>query len=200
MSTVPDIWSTVTGIASIASLLLALGDRFATWRRYLLPATAGLGGFALGRVSWSVESGVGQLGSGSNEAPVLLLLVATLLLIGGIAAALLRKGETWYAYILVAFALANIPGQVLSFYRERASADVTVEDHLAVAEIRAAAGDFSGARRHLEKAKAMAPSKELGAAIDRQLEVVARKQLERVDQLAPANPSLQPPGGPAAER
>jgi len=130
----------------------------------------------------------------------LLLLVATLLLIGGIAAALLRKGETWYAYILVAFALTSIPGQILSFYRERASNDVTVEDHLAVAEVRAAAGDLSGAGRHLEKAKAMAPSKELGAAIDRQVEVLARKQLERVDQLSPANPPLQPAGGPAAER
>src|SRR5215510_12654532 len=138
MGSMPDIWSTVTGIASIASLLLVLGDRFATWRRYLIPATAGLGGFALGRVSWFVESGVGRLGS--SESPVLFLLVVTLLLIGGIAAALLRKGETWYAYILVAFALVNIPGQILSFYRERASANVTLEDHLAVAEIRAAAG------------------------------------------------------------
>src|SRR5438477_10154890 len=117
----PDIWSAVTGIASIASLLFALGDRFKSWRQYLLPLTACLGGFALGRVSSSVESDLGQLGSGSNDAPVLLLLVATLLLIGGIAAALLRKGGTWYVYILVAFALTSIPGQILSFYRERAA-------------------------------------------------------------------------------
>src|SRR5438132_4367315 len=123
----PDMWSTVTGVASIISLLLALGDRFATWRQYLLPVTAGLGGFALGRVSASIESGLGHLGSGSTDAPVLLLLAATLLVIGGIAAALLRKGETWYAYLLVAFALASIPGQILTFYRERASNDVTVD-------------------------------------------------------------------------
>jgi hypothetical protein len=46
----PDLWSLVTGAASIVSLLISLADKFSTWRKYAIPLARALAGFTLGRL------------------------------------------------------------------------------------------------------------------------------------------------------
>jgi hypothetical protein len=57
----PDLWSLLTGIASIISLFLSAGERFASWRKYTLPGAAAFGGFAIGRISPALSSGIDQI-------------------------------------------------------------------------------------------------------------------------------------------
>jgi hypothetical protein len=179
---VPDLWSIITGIASIASLLIALGDRFASWRRYLLPVTYALGGFALGRFSFSVGPGVREIASDPTAAAVLVLVLALIAVVAAIAVFLLKKGEAILAYAIVIISLTTILPQVFSFYSkayDRASSD----DYLAIAEVKARSADFTGALRLLEGARRVATSDALRKAIDEQIQFIAGRQLERVKQV-----------------
>jgi hypothetical protein len=41
----PDIWATITGVAGIISLFLALNEKYANWKKFTLPICIGLVGF-----------------------------------------------------------------------------------------------------------------------------------------------------------
>jgi cation transport ATPase len=175
---VPDLWSILTGVASLISLLISLADKFARWRKYLVPATWALGGFAVGRLSFSLGSGITEIASDPAGSAFLIIILVIIAVMVTIATSLLKKGEAYLAYALVLMLIVLVP-QIITFYskpQERASS----YDYLELAEMKTKSGDFTGALRYLENAKRAAASDEHRKAIDEQIKVVAGRQLERI--------------------
>jgi len=71
----PDIWATVTGIAGILSLFIAVNDKYANWKKYTVPVCVGLVGFALGRVTIVITPLTGNLQSGNLTIIVLVFIL-----------------------------------------------------------------------------------------------------------------------------
>lgn len=59
----PDAWATITGIAGILSLFLAINEKFSSWKKFTIPVCASLVGFALGRLTIVVSHDTGNFAS-----------------------------------------------------------------------------------------------------------------------------------------
>ena len=175
----PDLWSIITGVVGIISLLISLADKFARWRKYLVPTTCALGGFAVGRLSFSLGAGITEIASDPAGSAFLIIILVIIAVVATTAASLVKRGQEYlgFALVLSVLSVGMLP-QLVTFYskpQERVSSD----DHLALAEIRLKSGDFTGALRYLENAKRASSSDALRKAIDEQIKVVAGRQLER---------------------
>jgi len=175
---VPDLWSIITGVVGIISLFISLADKFASWRKYLLPATCALVGFAVGRLSFSLSPGITEIASDPAGSAFLVIILTVIVVAATIAAFLLKRGEAILGYAVIIVLLSGLVPHAVTFYskpQDRASSG----DYLELAQVKLQNGDFSGALRFLENAKRVATSNELRKAIDEQIKVVAGRQLER---------------------
>ena len=55
-----DLWTIITGAASIVSLLVVMSDKLPKWKKYISPVGFFLGGFAIGRISAGTMPGAQQ--------------------------------------------------------------------------------------------------------------------------------------------
>src|SRR5258706_8085830 len=106
-----DAWTLITGMASVLSLLFALPDKYANWRRHVLPISTGLGGFALGRLSFSI-TGADQLLSDPSGLRALVLILAVLVALVILAYIFIRRGDTFLAYAVIVIGITG-PAQLL---------------------------------------------------------------------------------------
>jgi hypothetical protein len=193
---VPDLWSIITGVVGIISLLISLADKFASWRKYLVPATCALGGFAIGRISFSLGPGITEIASDPADSAFLIIILVIIGVVATIASSLVKQGQWFLGYGLVVVTLGiGLVSQVVTFYSKPRAARVSSDDYLALAEVKVQTGDFTAALRFLENAKLAAASDALRKAIDEQIRVVAGRQLERVKRgitAEPANPAQEP--------
>ena len=157
---VPDLWSIITGVVGIISLLISLADKFASWRKYLLPATCALVGFAVGRLSFSLNPGSKEIVSDPTGSAFLVIILTVIVVAATIAAFLLKRGEAILGYGLIIVLFTGLVPHAVTFYskpQDRASSG----DYLELAQVKLQNGDFSGALRFLENAKRVATSNEL---------------------------------------
>jgi hypothetical protein len=92
----PDIWATITGVAGIISLFLALNEKYANWKKFTLPICIGLVGFAIGRSTTIITPIAGHFSSKNLTTMVVvcsLLLVALAVFYIG-----MRYGQPGFAY------------------------------------------------------------------------------------------------------
>jgi hypothetical protein len=174
---VPDLLFIASAVASIVSLFLTLAERFTEWRKYLLPLSCALGGFALGRVSVTLPNAREIAGD-----PVLLIAIAVSGVIAAFAFLLLNRGEIVFAYMMVSISLVLILTKVISYYSETNN-PASADDYLSLAEQKEHNGDLTGAVRLLESAKRLATSDELKNTIDEQIKAVAKRRVERLKQI-----------------
>lgn len=149
---IPDIWSLVTGLASIISLFLSMGDRFASWRKYTVPAAATLGGFAIGRISPSLSSGMDQLFGDPRAAGFILLLFLILATLTLVAYFLMRHGQVWYAYLVFMMGMISVPTSIMPMY-SKVIDTIPPGDLIKLAQIKVTAGEYEQAIKYLESAK-----------------------------------------------
>jgi hypothetical protein len=145
-----DILSIVSGIASIVSLLLTFGERFATWKKYIFPISYGLGGFAAGRISASFASSGVSSASQSYPSGVLILFIVVLAIISFATFALLKRNEPMMAYLVLFMGLSSAAPQVMRSFSE-SSSHVPPGDLLLLATEKERVSDLSGAIGYLEK-------------------------------------------------
>ena len=74
-----DFWALITGFAGIASLILALWDKFPYLKKFLLPLGYILIGFTFGRVTFLGERVISNVVSDSQVASHLLLMLFSFL-------------------------------------------------------------------------------------------------------------------------
>jgi hypothetical protein len=172
---VPDIWSVITGLASLLSLFISLGDKFSNWRKYLIPAGFALGGFAVGRLSQQIARGIDQIIADPFAAGYLFILLVLIAVITFIAVFLIRHGQVMFAYTVFFIGLTMVPNQIMPLYT-KALREIPVDDYIKLSAWKVQANEYSDAIKYLEAAKKGAPSEEFRAVIDRQIKVVSQKQ------------------------
>jgi hypothetical protein len=155
-----DIFSIVAGVASILSLVLMLQDRFAVWRKYVLPISYALCGFAAGRISAIFsEPSTSKLVENSSPA-ILILSIAVLTIITLVTFAFLKRNETWIAWMVLYLGLSFAAPQVMKSFSETSS-HLPPGDLILLATEKERVSDLSGAITYLEKASETSKDKNL---------------------------------------
>ncbi len=166
---IPDIWSLLTGMASFVSLFLSVGERFARWRKYSLPVAAGLGGFAVGRISPSLLSGMDHLFSDPKATGFILLVFMIFAALILVAYLLMRHGQVMLAYFVFGMGIISVPTSIIPMYSKMIES-VPPGDLVKLAQVKVTAGEYEQAIKYLESAKDKTKNdvfkKELQAQID----------------------------------
>jgi hypothetical protein len=146
-----DYLTFVSGAASLASLLLTLWDRFASWRKFLLPVAWGLAGFAAGRLSLPAATTPSPSSPASFPSTETLLFLALLAVICFGAFALLRRNEPIWAYMLFSLGLGSAGPAFLKSYGD-VTRQIPAADFVLLSADKEKVGDFSGAILYLDRA------------------------------------------------
>jgi len=171
---IPDIWSLLTGIASLISLFLSAGDRFASWRKYTLPVAMALGGFAIGRISPSLSSGMGHLFADPKAAGFILLIFIILAALALVAYLLMRHGQTMLAYFVFAMGMISVPTSIMPMYSKMAEV-VPTGDLVKLAQIKVTAGEYEQAMKYLKSAKDKTKNNVLKTELQKQIDAVTKE-------------------------
>lgn len=171
---IPDIWSLLTGSASIISLFLSAGEKFAVWRKYTIPAAAALGGFAVGRLSPSLSSGVSQLFGDPAATGFILLFFLIVSAITFVAFLLMKNGQVGLAYFVFLLGLVSIPTAILPMYSKTIDT-IPAGDHIKLAQVKAQAKEYEQATKYLESARDKTRSSELKKEIEEQIKILQKQ-------------------------
>src|ERR1700730_2337899 len=153
-----DLISVVSAIAGIISLVFTLIDRFASWRKYILPLSYGLRGGAAGRMSTSFAQLVTPTKGTAESLPSghLILFLVIVAVLCAMAYALIKVNQPLLAYFAFFIGLSTLVPQVMKSYSE--SGSIPVGDLLIIANEKERVGDLSGAITYVEKAIEATPA------------------------------------------
>lgn len=172
-----DLWSLITGIAGIGSLLLALWDKFPNFKKFLLPIGCILIGFTFGRVSFLGEKVVLQILSDSQTSGSLIVMLLLFLFAFSCFHYFMRKNETGYAYISIMMILSLIaPSLLLTF--SKVSDKINPSDYLKLSSIYEEKREFDTAIKYLEKYSDSAKDLKLKEEIKNKILGLQKSQLE----------------------
>ena len=171
---IPDIWSLLTGIASLISLFLSAGERFAAWRKYSLPAATALGGFAIGRISPSLSSGMDHLFADPKTSGFILLIFMILAALTFVAYLLMRHGQVALAYFIFALGMISVPTTIIPMY-SKMSELVPPGDLVKLAQIKVTSGEYEQAIKYLESAKDKTKNDVLKTELQKQIDVLTKE-------------------------
>ena len=175
----PDIWSMLTGCASLLSLFISVGKKFAAWRKYTIPVAAGLGGFAVGRISPTLSLSINHLLSDPKAAGFILIFFIIITVITIVAYALMRHGETMLAYFVFVFSITSVPAVIMPLYTNMYSS-IPPGDYLKLAQLKISANEYEDAIKYLELAKDNTKDNDLRKAIKEKINFITRKRTEEL--------------------
>ena len=182
-----DFWSLITGLASLISLFLALGEKFSNWRKYTLPLSCALGGFAIGRLSFTPLLGVEHVFNDGFSTGFMVIFFSIMLVVTVLAIILMRRNETNLAYIFFFMGMALIAPQIVQLYTETYNA-IPIGDCLLLATEKEKAGDFENAITYLERCGKKIENKGLKEQIDKRIPELQQKLAERVNKSQAISP------------
>lgn len=164
----PDLWSLLTGIASIISLFLSAGERFASWRKYTVSGAAAFGGFAIGRISTALSSGIDQISANPIAIGFVIVFFLIVSAITYIAYLFLIKGEAFFAYFIFFMGLTSVPEGIMPMYT-RAFDSIPVGDYIKLAQVKASDDEFEQAINYLEIARDRSTNDQLKKQLKEQI-------------------------------
>lgn len=112
----PDTWSLITGVAGLFSLLLAVTEKFSDFKKYTVPLTFTLGGFAIGRLSFFVST---SSSAESGNYVVLMIIIATLLILTVITYIFIKVGQDIFAYMVFMIGIMTLPSKLVDTYNKQ---------------------------------------------------------------------------------
>ena len=171
----PDLWSIVTGSASLISLFLSFGEKFSNWRKFTVPAAAGFGGFAVGRISPAILTGIDQLFKDPRNVGFILVFFLILSAVILVAYALMKRGETGLAYMVFIMGMISVPTSIMPMYTKTFET-VPAGDYVKLAQLKISAEEYDDAVRYLELAKEKTENKELRTQLGKKIEEILRKE------------------------
>ena len=171
---IPDIWSLITGIASLISLFLSAGERFASWRKYSIPVATALGGFAIGRISPSLSSGMDHLLADPKAAGFILLILMIFAALTLVAYLMMRYGQITLAYLVFAMGIISVPMSIIPMY-SKISDVVPPGDLVKLAQIKITTGEYEQAIKYMESAKDNTKNDVLKTELEKQIDLLTKE-------------------------
>ena len=172
-----DLWSFITGIAGIGSLLLALWDKFPNFKKFLLPIGYILIGFTFGRVSFLGEKVFLPVLSDSQAGGSLIVMFLLFLFAFFCFHYFMRKNETGYAYISIMMILSLIAPSLLQTF-SKVSDKMNPSDYLKLSSIYEEKKEFDSAIKYLEKYSDTVKDLKLKEEIKNKISGLQKIQLE----------------------
>ena len=179
-----DFLFVISGFASIISLALSVWDRFAKWRKFILPLAWGLAGFTVGRfatIRTVPASGSSTPLHPSTEAILFLVILGVICCV---VFALLRRNEPIWAYLVFSLGLSTAGPALLKSYSDL-SRRIPVEDFVLLSRDKERVGDFAGAIAYLEKAFAATNDNAFRTQLDTRKKELQSKLLESLPSIPP---------------
>lgn len=178
---IPDLWSLVTGVASILSLLISLPPNYANWRKYTLPIASFLGGLTFGRISSEFSQSMYAAFQDPYLAVISIFFLATIGLILWVASIMERQNSPQYIYALVLMFLTfGIPG-FFNTYSEMNPA-IPVQDYLELARIKEHKGDLASAIIYYQKYILKVEDENSKEQVTQKISKLRSRQLNEVNQ------------------
>lgn len=181
-----DLWSIISGVASVISLFISLGSKLENWKKYTLPLSYLLGGFALGRISYVVPQGAEQLFTDSYSAGLVVLILAVLIILAGFAFIFVRKNESQWAYIILMLGSLIFAPQVIRLYTESYTT-TPPNDYLILVNEKERTGNFEEAIQYLEKYKNKTSNLEIKELTDKRINTLKEKLAGKISNNNPNN-------------
>jgi hypothetical protein len=176
-----DLLSIISGLASIASLLLSVWQRFSAWRKYIQPLAWGLAGFAAGRLSVSFTQPAASSATIQYPSTELILFFVILAVISFASFAMLRRNEPIWAYLLFSLGLSSAGPIMIKTYSE-ISKRIPVEDLVLLSRDKEQVGDFSGAIFYAEKAASETNDSHLRSQLDARKKALEDKLVQSANE------------------
>jgi len=171
-----DIWTIISGAASIIALLFVISEKFPEWRKYLAAVGFTLGGIAIGRVSAALLPAATR----SIQDTRLMGLLLILILVFGVMFIVFQLVDKTYRNWYFAFILFMLISTALPTLFEKYSyvfPDIPKEDYLLLANIKEERSDLAGAVKYLEKYKAVVSDPQLKNQAEKKILNLQSKQL-----------------------
>lgn len=171
-----DLWSLITGVASIASIMLAMWDKFPILKKYLLPLGYVLLGFTLGRVSFIGGSVTNAIISDSQVSGSLIIIISLIMLCLFCFHFLMKKGNEMMGYMIVVIVLSMIAPSLLTSF-SKVSEKMSPKDYLSLASTYEKSSDYEGAIKYLDKYSEAISDKQLQEQVKNKISMLRQKQL-----------------------
>jgi hypothetical protein len=163
-----DILAVVSGAAGIASFALTLVDRFSEWRRYLVPVSSFLVGYALSAASLLMFPSIAMGVSHEHSWPVIIIILALVAALVFLCMQFFKHGYAPFAWMTLYFGmLLGIPKLVETY--TLSSGEVPFTDLLVLANSKEQAGDIAGAIHYSDLAERAASDSVMKAEIHKKL-------------------------------
>jgi hypothetical protein len=147
-----DLWTIITGLASIISLLIAIYDKFPEWNKYISSTGFLLAGFSIGRIFTGIFPQKSDLFVDPILIGFLAIIFILLIVAFGFFYILIRKNQINLAYPFVMFFIILTGPMFIDRYLEYFSL-VPKADYLLLADIKERNNDFATAIKYLEQYK-----------------------------------------------
>jgi hypothetical protein len=171
-----DIWTIVTGAASVISLLIAMSDKFPAWHKYIVPSGFFLGGLTTGRLSAGAIPAASESMQDPRLVGFLMILIIIFIMLFLFLREMVKKNQDFYAYFVVFMVLVTGVPQLMDKYFD-AFPMIPKEDYLLLADSKEKNKDNPGAIRYLEKYKTTLKNQESKAQIDEKIGKLQKAQL-----------------------
>jgi hypothetical protein len=159
-----DILAVVSGVAGIASFAVTLVERFSQWRRYLVPVSAFLLGYALSAASMLLFPSMAMGVSHEHSWPVIIIILALVAALVMMSLHFFKQGYAPFAWMTLYFGMLFFIPKLVETYT-LSSSEVPFADLLLLANAKEQAGDIAGAIRYSDLAEKAAPDTGMKAEI-----------------------------------
>ncbi|WPF89522.1 hypothetical protein WEU38_04415 [Cyanobacterium aponinum AL20118] len=176
-----DIFTIVTGIASLISFFMTLGDKFPNWKKYINPASWLLGGICIGRITYTIPI-TSNLQSyfDSYSFSVLLIVFFMILALSLSAYVFHRKNDLYRAFLILGLGCTLWIPTVLRTYSE-VSVNIPPEDYLIIVNEKERRNEINDAIRYLEIYKNKANNNDVIENINLRIEKLNKKMILNVE-------------------
>lgn len=178
---VPDIWSLITGIASILGLLFALPKEFSAWRKYTLPITYVFGGIAIGRMSVNFSQ---SIDAAFQDPYLVITLIVIIVVISSTAALIVYMEKQKYTFNPFFFFLI-----IISFFipymfdvYSKITPEIPTYDYLVLARAKEQTGDLNDAITYYQKYIQNTDDLHFNGELKEKVSTLKTKQLEIINQ------------------
>lgn len=176
---IPDLWSLITGIASILGLAFSLPKKFSAWRKYTLPITYTFGGIAIGRMSVNLSPSIDAV----FQDPYLLVTLIVILVIVSLPTVLIifmaRRNYLFNPIVFFLLITLVLIPQFPSIY-SAFKPEVSVQDYLELAIMKEQEGKWGSAINYYQKYLQATDDLSFNMQIERKISTLKSNQLNKI--------------------
>lgn len=178
---IPDLWSLITGIASILGLVFSLPKEFSAWRKYTIPITYIFGGIALGRMSVNLSQ---SIDAAFQDPYLVVTLIVIVIVISSTAALIVFMGKQNYDFNPFFFFLLIISMFIPFMFDtySKINPEIPTQDYLVLARFKEQTGDLDTAIKYYNKYIQKTDDFKFNKEIEKKISTLKTKQLKTINQ------------------